>query len=195
VDHYIIVYTTKEGEAILYKRATAPLYRDGDEKFALTDGEKVSFLDLVSLRAKTCGGEILVNPISAPGMNRVVIKSLLSGYGEISREKERARAEMITHAIDRQNNTRSQPFIHLSHGIVDEIGPSAFGGRHLSLKLGNFRSQRNDVIFVLRDSYELYFILQLFEFRFCFVHQRLGCQRDFVVVVLVLQPLDVAVEG
>jgi hypothetical protein len=73
----------------LYNRATTPLYRDGDDKFALEEDDMVSFLNLMSLRANTCGWE------------KLSTKKLLSEYGEISRDKVRARTETIARAYHR----------------------------------------------------------------------------------------------
>jgi hypothetical protein len=109
VDRNIIDYKTKGGEA-LYKRATMSLYEDGEPKFSLKDEDMLSFLDLVSMRAKNFGWDVFSITTTAPGSTPSITKNLLTEYGETSLEQVRAKDEAMAVINDRTTQEDDQLF-------------------------------------------------------------------------------------
>jgi hypothetical protein len=79
-------------------------------KFSLTEEDLLSFLKLVSLRAKTCGRDIFAIPTTAHGITPAVTKDLLTEYGEVTLDQVRLKAETIASQLDRTTQEDDQLF-------------------------------------------------------------------------------------
>jgi hypothetical protein len=78
----------------------------------------LSFLDLVSMRAKNFGWDVFSIPITAPGLTPSITKNLLTEYGKISLEKVRAKAKTIAVINDRTTHEDDQLFTCLMSSLT-----------------------------------------------------------------------------
>jgi hypothetical protein len=93
-------------------------YEDGEPIFSLEDEDMLSFLDLVSMRAKNFGWDVFSIPTIAPGWTRSITKNLLTEYGEISMEQVRAKAEAIVVINDRNTQQDDKLFTCLMSSLT-----------------------------------------------------------------------------
>jgi hypothetical protein len=138
IDRNIIDYASKTGET-LYKRATASLYDDGEGKFSLKDDDLLSFLSLLSFRAKNCGWDVFSIPITLPGITPVITKNLLNEYGEVTLEQVRAKAETIAAAKDRCTQEDEQLFSCLMASLT-KAGRNTVNLRKVDFTIGDEHS-------------------------------------------------------
>jgi hypothetical protein len=117
VNRDIIDFTTKAGDA-LYKRATKPLFGDREDKFSLQGDDMLSFLDLVAVRAKNSGWDVFNIQTSEVGVTPIVVKHLITEYGEIPMDKVTVKATLIAAAKDRTTQDDDQLFTCLMESIT-----------------------------------------------------------------------------
>jgi hypothetical protein len=87
----------------------------GEPKFSLKDEDMLSFLGLVSMRAKNIGWDVFSIPPTAPGLTPSITKNLLT---EISLEQVRAKAEAIAVINDRTTQEDDQLFTRLMSSLT-----------------------------------------------------------------------------
>jgi hypothetical protein len=86
------------------------MYRYGEDKYSLKGDDRLSFLDLVAVRAKNCGWQAFNVQVSETIVTPVVTKHLITEYGKIPLDKVRTKAESVSAAKDRDTQDDDQLF-------------------------------------------------------------------------------------